>query len=420
LPDRIGPNRADATYTLEFATVDDNDDKDQYPDIYFLDRPAPSGRYIVDPDGIFPGLDADLNGRPDINENVNRVPDYYEPFLLYNVSPDAYEYGGDMNNNAVIDVREDDQKPDYPYDPDRQGGHLFGLFRPLKGMSATLGYHRTKASFAGTRSEMIYGRYEYERRLPFLVDLFAVERLKRVRDDIRDDVFGVARNPIYFEPDIIPLNFLSPEELLNPLGAAVLLRDPLLMRRSWVNTAFVRAGYIRVPQLTAEVTLKHDSNFQQGTVFQPDNRISDLAMVIRADYNWHPWKQLRVIPQFKWLRRRLKDDEQQVVEIHESYFYPILRLEYAISSRTIAKMGAQGFPFLKSTYRSKVIPGTDFDSEVYVAMVSNTSFYVGYQVNLNAGFEWRTRSFLDNARRDQDIEYSRIFLRAIAGLRPSF
>ncbi|HCL30306.1 MAG TPA: hypothetical protein DIC52_17975 [Candidatus Latescibacteria bacterium] len=420
LPARIGNKLADATYTLEFSSVDDNDDKDQYPDIYFLKRPAPNGRYIVDPDGIFPGLDADLNGRPDINENVNRVPDYFEPFLLYKVSPDAYEYGEDMNNNAVIDVREDDQKPDYPYDPDRQGGHLFGLYKLRKGMAVTAGYHKTEASFAGTRSEMAYGRFEYERRLPFLVDLFAVERLKRVRDDIRDDVFGVARNPIYFEPDIIPLNFLSQEELLNPLGQAVLLRDPLLMRHSWVNTAFVRAGYIQVPQLTAEVTLKYDSNFQQSTAFQLDNRISDLAMVVRADYKWRPWKELRVIPQLKWLRQRLKDDEQQVLAINESYFYPILKLEYPISSRTVAKLGAQGFPFLKSTYRSKTAPRTDFDSEVYVAMVSNTSSYVGYQINVNAGFERRTRKFLDVSRRDQDIDYSRIFLRAIAGLQPSF
>ena len=420
LPARIGSNLADATYTLEFASVDDNDDKDQYPDIYFLERPLHSGRYIVDPDGIFPGLDADLNGRPDINENVNRVPDYFEPFLLYNVSPDAYEYGDDMNNNAIIDVREDDQKPDYPYDPDRQGGHLFGLYRLRKGMSVTVGYHRTKAIFAGTESEMLYGRFEYKRRLPFLVDLYAAERFKRVRDNIRDDVFGVARNPIYFEPDVIPLNFLSEAELLNPLGEAVLLRDPLLMRRSWVNTTFVRAGYIRVPHLNVEAILKYDRNAQQRAVFQADNTIRDLAMVLKADYDWRPWKQLRVIPQFKWLRQRLKDDEQQVLEIHERYFYPILKLEYPLSTRTIAKLGAQGFPFLKSTYRSEVNPGTDFDSEVYVAMVSNTSSYVGYQVNINAGFEWRTRSFLDKSLSDQDIEYSRIFLRAIAGLKPSF
>ena len=53
-------------------------------------------------------------------------------------------------------------------------------------------------------------------------------------------------------------------------------------------------------------------------------------------------------------------------------------------------------------------------------MVSNTSSYVGYEINITAGFERRTRRSLDASRRDQDIEYSRIFLRGIAGLQPSF
>ena len=423
LPTRIGPNLADGTYTLEFPTVDDNDDKDQYPDVYYLRKTTnviTGGRYLMDPDGIFPGLDADQNGRPDINENVNRVPDYYEPFLLYEVSPDAYEYGEDMNNNAVIDVREDDQKADLPYDPDRRGGHVFGIFRPRKGMAVTFGYHKTNAASAGTQAEMLYGRWEYERRLPFLAEIYAAERLKRVRDEIRDDVFGVGRNPIYFEPDIIPLVRLTQEELLNPLGGAVLLPDPLLMRDSWVNTTYARVRYIRVPKLNLEMSFKYDRNFQQSTAVQPDNSVSDLAVVVKADYEWNPWKQLRVIPQAKWLRQRLDDDERRVLEINERYFYPILRLEYPVSTRTTVKLGAQGFPFLKSTFRSEVIPGSNFDSEVYVAMVSNTSFYVGYQLNINAGFERRTRTFSDRSRSDQDVDYSRIFLRAIAGLRPAF
>ncbi len=425
LPIRIGPNLASATFTMEFPTVDDNDDKDQFPDVYFLRKTtntSTGGRFIMDSDGIFPGLDADLNGRPDVNENINRVPDYYEPFLLYDVNPDAYEYGDDMNNNGVIDVREDDQKADLPYDPGRRGGHVFGQFRPRKGMTLTLGYHKTEAPFAGTQAEVLYGRYQYRRRLPFLVDLYAVERLKRVRDDIVDEVFGVGRNPIYFEPDVIPipLHEVKEEDVLHPLGVPVLLLDPLLMRRSWVNTAYVRARYIRVPRLNVEVSLKYDNNFQQRTAFQSDNQIADLAVVAKADYDWRPWKQLRVIPQIKWLRQRLKDDEQRVLEIHERYFYPILRLEYPVSSRTTVKLGAQGFPFLKSTYRSEVTPGTDFDSEVYVAMVTNTSSYVGYQLNVNAGYERRIRTFVDQGRSDQDIDYSRIFLRVIAGLRPLF
>ena len=423
LPHFIGPNLSGVTNTLEFDTVDDNDDKDPFPDTYFLRKTkneVTGGRFIEDPDGVFPGLDADLNGRPDINENFNRVPDYYEPFLLYKVNPDAYEYGDDMNNNGVIDEREDDRKPDYPYDVDRRGLHGFGQLGLRQGMTLTLGYHRTWAKFGGGRAETIYARYEFRRRLPFLVDLYAVERLRRVRDDIADDVFGLGRDAIYFEPDVIPQIGLTDEELRHPLGMARSLKDPLLMRASWVNTAYGRVQFIRVPNLNVEVILKYDNNFQQRTSIQPDNRIADLSVVAKADYEWRPWRQLRVIPQVKWLRQRLKDDEQRVTPIHERFFYPILRLEYPLSPRTTVKFGAQGFPFLKSTYRSEVSPGVDFDAVDYLALVSNTSAYVGYQVNVNLGYERRRRTFVDEQRSDQNIDYSRFFLRVIAGLRPLF
>ncbi len=422
LPDFLGPNRADATRTLEFDTVDDNDDKDPFPDTFFLRKTTSleGGRFIEDPDGIFPGLDADLNGRPDINENNNRIPDYYEAFLLYKVNPDAYDYGEDTNNNGIIDEREDDLKPDYPYDQDRRGLHGFGSYRPRPGMKVTLGYHRTWAPFGGDQAEVYYGRYEYERRLPFLVDIYAVERLKRVRDEIADEVFGLGRDPIYFTPDIIPLRLPTEEELRHPLGTSRLLADPLLMRDSWVNTLYTRTRFIRVPNLNVEVSLKSDNNFQRRTSLQPNNRIADLATVFKADYLWMPWKQLRVMPQFKWLRQRLDDDEGQVLPIEEDFVYPILRMEYPISNRTVVKVGAQGLPFLKSLYRNKAAPGADFDGEDYVALVTNKSSYTGYQINVEVGYQRSTRKFKDRSRHDQGLNFSRVFLRMIAGLRPLF
>ena len=423
LPTKIGRTITNQTFTREFDTVDDNDDKDQYPDTYYLRKtsnPETGGRFIQDPDGVFPGLDADLNGRPDINENNNLIPDYYEPFLLYNVNPDAYEWGDDVNNNAKIDERENDLKSDYPYDTDRRGFHGFAEFFPHKGTTVAVGHLQTWAPFGGGRAEATYAKVEYERRIPFLVDVYGIERLKRVEDDIADDVFGLGRNAIYFEPDVIPIVPLTDEQFFNPLGEAQLLRDPLHMRDSWVNTIYTRTRYIGTPKLNVELSIKYETNFQQSTSLQPDNSISDLATVLKADYTWNPWRRLRVVPQFKWLRQRLQDGEDRILKIEEDFVYPILRIEYPLSSRTEVKVGAQGFPFFKSKYRSGASRGVNFDSEVYLAVLSNTSTYVGYQVNFNVGYEKRIREFLDEDRRDQDIDYSRIFLRVIVGLRPQF
>jgi hypothetical protein len=423
LPDLIENERAGPTNTIEFNTVDDNDDKDQFPDTYFLTKtinPETGGRFIADPDGIFPGLDSDLNGRPDLNENNNRVPDYYEPFLLYDVNPDAYDYGTDTNNNGIIDEREDDNKPDYPYDPDRRGFHGFGQAGLAKGVKLSLGLHHTRAPSAGRRAKVAYGRLEVEKRVPFWAEIHAIQRVKRVRDDIADDVFDLGREPIYFEPEVIPLFRPTEEELRNPLGEAELRRDPLLMRKSWVNTFYAKARLIRVEHLNIDLSFKWEHNNQADASFQDGNRISDQAIVFRADYLWNPWRNLLVKPQLKWMRQRLDDDESQVIGIDERFFYPILRLEYPLSSRTTLKLGAQGFPFFKSTYRNGLSPGVDFDSEVYLAQLSNTSIYLGYQVSVNLGYEVRKRTFLDEERRDQDIDYSRLFLRVIAGLRPLF
>ncbi|MEE2657867.1 MAG: hypothetical protein VX733_05130 [Candidatus Latescibacterota bacterium] len=423
LPTKIGRNITDQTYTRELNTVDDNDDKDQYPDTYYLRKttnPETGGRFIQDPDGVFPGLDADLNGRPDINENNNQIPDYYEPFLLYRVNPDAYEWGDDVNNNGKIDERENDMKSDYPFDPDRRGYHSFAQYFSGRSTTVTVGHHRTWAPFAGGEARSTYAKVEYERRIPFLVDIYGVERLKQVEDDIADDIFGLGREPIYFEPDIIAIVPLTEEEMLNPLGEAQLLKDPLHMRESWVNTFYTRTRYIGTPNLNVEVSVKYETNRQQSTSLQPANDISDLATVFKVDYDWNPWMRLRIIPQLKWMRQRLQDDEDRILEIKENFLYPILRLEYPLSLRTTIKFGAQGLPFFKGRYRNGTSDDVDFDSENYLALLSNTSTYVGYQINVNLGYEKRIRSFLDRDRRDQDIDLSRLFLRVIVGLRPQF
>ena len=302
----------------------------------------------------------------------------------------------------------------------RRGAHAFVQMGIIKGSTLTLGHNRSYAPSQGGEATSGYARFEYERRIPFWAEVYGVERLKRVRDDIADEVFGLGRNPIYLEPEPVPLFSPTDEELRNPLGLSVLQEDPLLMRDSWVNTLYVRAKLVRYERFNALLSVKRESNRQQATDLQPQNAIGDFAVVLKADYEWAPWRGLRVRPQVKWMRQKLSDDAGQIVSVDERYFFPILRLEYPISSQTSVKLGARGFPFLASRYRNEASPGVNFNDEVYLAQVSNTSIYLGYQVNVNLGYERRFREFIDAERSAQDIDYSRFFLRVIAGLRPLF
>ena len=101
--------------TTFFSLLEDNDDGDANPEGKIRGA-APRDL------SVFPGQDADNDGVPDTNRNLNNLPDYLEPFLLYQVDPDEYVYGLDFNNNDVVDEREDDLEEDLPYDRDLRGG----------------------------------------------------------------------------------------------------------------------------------------------------------------------------------------------------------------------------------------------------------------------------------------------------------
>ena len=91
-------------------TIDDNDDGDILPDMF--ERPW---------NGVYVGQDRDNDGLPDINRDGDRLPDYVEPLLMYDVEPNEFVYGIDRNHNDEPDYREDDVERDYPYDPDQRG-----------------------------------------------------------------------------------------------------------------------------------------------------------------------------------------------------------------------------------------------------------------------------------------------------------
>ena len=65
-------------------------------------------------DGVFLSQDGNNDGIPDTNRNFNRIPDWNEPFLMYESDPNEYVYGLDRNNNDEPDRRETTRPPTIP------------------------------------------------------------------------------------------------------------------------------------------------------------------------------------------------------------------------------------------------------------------------------------------------------------------
>ncbi len=390
--------------TMEMDLVDDNDDNDPYPDWYFLKRFSDG---VVDAleeqrRGIFPGLDEDGDGRPDTNENDNEIPDYDEPFLQYYVDPDQFDYGEDFNNNDVIDNRENDNKPDYVYDKDLRGYH-FSLGTPfLDHFHLTLGHYNTWQIAGGGRNVVSYVKLDYLKSMPLLGEVNFINRLKRVEDNIPNDVF-------WYIYTIIGESFPATTGYRSRL-----LEDELLMKDSLVNTAFLDVKLWRIRNFVLRNTIKYEINFQEPSQAGGSNRVRHWTMANRADYTFK-FGGFRFIPMIKYMVEVKKDRHEKIIPVHTTDLYPILRAEFSLTPRTAIKFGAQGFPFLKSKHRDLMAEERDYDSEDYIAMISNSAFYGGYEFDFNFGYHLKFLRYKDRLKEYEDLDYSYLFIRLTMG-----
>ncbi len=383
--------RRDYNNTIEMDTVDDNDDKDPFPDFYFILSEG-------DNDGIFPGSDEDLDGRPDINENNNTLPDYIEPFMLYAVDPDEFVYGDDLNNNSVIDVREDDRKSDYPYDQNLRGFHLFTQLKPIGPLILTAGHYDTRQIWGGGQNEVTYTKLDYQRDFTSLATVQFVDFLKWVRDNIRNDVYRFTYSNTGFE--------------------TIFYEDALYMQNSLVNTAFVKFRLYRFRPFYMGINALHEVNQQKATYLREVNWIRRWSIVFRSDYTWQ-FGPFSVMPQTKFMVQKIADDRNVIKPAHELFFYPIFRVVYELAPNTTLRLGAQGFPFLKSRFINLINEEVNYESQDYIVSLSNVSSYSGYLIGLNVGYQLKLLRMMDRKRRFEDRDYTFFFIRLIVSLRPT-
>ncbi len=141
--------------TAFWRLVEDNEDADYYADYDY---------FQLDPTGVLLDQDNDRDGIPDTNRNLNELLDYEEPFLAFYADPNRYVYGLDRNHNDEPDRREDDLDPDYPYDFDQKGFHLFGQINltPHWGLASGLFSIRELAGAGRNRATYLLMTYRRE------------------------------------------------------------------------------------------------------------------------------------------------------------------------------------------------------------------------------------------------------------------
>ena len=412
----IGPRFVSASGTVEF--VEDNDDNDRWPD---TGQPGETtgneihlGEPDADPDGVFPGKDEDNDGIPDTNRNGNDIPDYDEPFLLFEVEPDDYVFGLDWNHNGVPDEREDDFLSDYPYELDQQGTHFYGRVHLSGGLTLTAGRLKARGVAGGGRNENDYAHLSFRRQALGRAALRVETRLERVRDSVA--------NPWQIFEEFTRRG--KQGAVWMPAGTRhyrrAQIRDPLEWRDSQDRQHYLEGKWTPVSGLRLEGNVRHQVNHQLGGlqedgIAQKEDNIRLWSSVAKAEYLWDLGSKWQITFQGKGLYLRRTRDSVPVRLVDEWSLIPILKAEYRLTPRTELRMGSQGLPGLPWRKKDRVNERRSMEEEVRAVQLSSQSPYYGYEISVNLGMQVTKRNYDDPSRTLEEVDLTSVFFRVFLG-----
>jgi len=443
--------------TQEFRVYDDNDDHDNWPDdfpgnadILYMPKGAfnrPTFQSSRPEGGVYPGLDMNGDLILDYDRNRNAVEDFLEPFFGYDSDPPEFVYGFDLNNNLVPDFRENDDEPDYPYQRDQQGLHLFYDFthRPWWLSLARIGWYRSEEIVGGHEMSVAYARLGLVSEAPEFWLSFR-DDVKRVRDDIPDDVYRVV---LVFDPggsatkDVVKINERYNQPRHPPPA------DFLPMRNSVVNTAHVDSRWMPLSGMQVGNSFKYllnrklDDEDRDGKALQQAETLHNFSMVNKVSYTREVLPKLSVTARVKHLLAKWDEGSYVPVDTlgtHEflepveeedgttrldtvavpenaaswSLITPELLVSYALTPRTHIEFGQHGLflPFLRSRFVDREISANSHTQNVSLIQLTMQGAYGGYKMASNVGLRWENVDWNERAL-GADIDFTAFFVDVI-------
>ena len=377
------PNTA---ITQEFNLFDDNDDGDQWPD----EMPNDTALSGANDAGVYPGLDQNGDNVPDTDQNANGIPDWDEAFLFYWADPPQFIYDLDFNNNAVPDLTENDDRPDYPYDRGTKGKHAFLSWKdPLPYVQLlTVGFHGAESIADGGDSDVRYLRYQLGVQQGTQGHLTLRGDLKLVEDSIPDPVFIWLTTPNPRDNS----NVIQDPTSYNLLALKAPNPDPMLMRNSTVNTLQLESDLEPLHGLSLTTNYKWLLNMQQEAEFadgtsQADEILSRLTMSTRVQYLYPVRDDLDLYARFRhlfWHDAGYSAATRQ----HWMTWGPLFEQTLKLTERSSLVAGQEGIPWVLPIAHTDYDDGSrDFDRWTNVFMVRMQGTYIGWKTVSELGFQ---------------------------------
>jgi hypothetical protein len=419
--------------TIYWDLVEDNDDADRLPDRRMGNIVGfTNDSQDYDLDGVHLAQDGDNDGFPDTNRDGDGIPDYEEPFLMYDVEPNIYFYGLDRNNNDEPDVREDDGQVDYPYDPDQRGGHLFAQFDLTHQLSVAAGHYAVNEIAGPGRNKSTYALVTLDVRGVAERPLFFAENnFRRVQDDVRDEYLIIDETPIRS----LEFSFRGLTQSMctncsgNNAAAGLHDRPPLFTSQfvpdvrsyqdSWVNETYMDLRLNPLSTFKWHQKLRARFNWQQGgelynKTFQKQRRLDFWTSVTRLEFTKY-WGKLGITPQYKYMFLSLRDQERGSDLISEIRSIPILRIEYPLMSRTSLRAGFQGLGPFPYRLKDDTADRNSYEQRTAFVTITNRSGYFGYELVTILGINKDQRKYDTKFRDIRDFDSFSLFVRGLVG-----
>jgi hypothetical protein len=408
-----GSISGDEAFTQEFPLMDDNDDNDAYADDGFNDQGrfqffVPNGNYSGgSTGGVYPGLDEDGDLSPDNDKDRNGVPDWSEPFLLFDSDPAEFVYGMDFNNNGQPDFRENDDHADYPIRKDQRGRHAFAtLHELLPGVRRTsLGYYSMEEIAGAGQSSSLYARTEagWQPYNGLEIELF--DDVKLVEDDVRDDVYEWVTGDTSSLANVYTI--------LNPPPA-----DPLIMRKSLVNTLSLGLDYTPTPLFRVTSDVLHFMNRQSeieevGVILQESDSFSEWSWISRAEYRRY-WGKLEL---WGGLKYSLKEGARggTWADVSTRFFAPMFKTSYEIMDGIDLQWGMSGLPGLPMKYTDNENENISYKEKKTVLMLhGRDDDFEGSYLSISTGIELHEKDW-KGLGKERDFDAFGLFVEVIVG-----
>ena len=387
-------------YMRYWPTVEDNDDDNNRVgvDIYGIRQTNSGSNNTVE----HPGIDVDFDLIDD-NEWQGEL------YIDYNY--DTLRFGDDFNHNGIVDYREDDTQIDLPYERDSRGQHYFFKYHPTENTLVTFGHYDVRQEYFEGRNFTRYLKIEHYQHLGNLGEMLVYSRTERVKDNYK----------------------LSPTYASGEGNRSVVNNHYYI--NNWQTTNYLQSRLTFIPNTNIINNVRFNTSYEMGDLYRPQGRTYDelilhymqiyngdqlidrygqynYAFEHKADYTLR-MADARLLPEISFMGYRLwKEKRIRELKItpamkfvhsyginqrsnyflyshdrHEKHydFYPVVRMDYRVSPRTLLRFAMQGFPGFEEIHRNSTEKLLDTDERNMILALENRTLYQGFNIVVTMG-----------------------------------